>query len=68
LTNADVNEIADAPAGAVPAAVELATRPKASDEPAKTKDASAVRINIASVGQDGKVQFEDAKNLKEFEK
>ncbi|KAI3325641.1 mitochondrial biogenesis AIM24-domain-containing protein [Xylariaceae sp. AK1471] len=68
LTNADVNEIADAPAGAVPAAVELATKPKASDEPAKTKDAAAVRINVASVGQDGKAHFENAKDLKEFEK
>ncbi|KAI8631517.1 mitochondrial biogenesis AIM24-domain-containing protein [Xylariaceae sp. FL1651] len=68
LTNADINEIADAPAGVVPAAVELATRPKASEEPPKTKDEVAVRINVASVGQDGKVQFEDAKNLKEFEK
>ncbi|CAJ2509504.1 Uu.00g145300.m01.CDS01 [Anthostomella pinea] len=67
LTNADVNEIADAPAGAVPAAVELATKPKAS-EPLKTTDASAVRISVASVGQDGKVQFADAQNLKDFEK
>ncbi|KAI0439484.1 mitochondrial biogenesis AIM24-domain-containing protein [Xylaria telfairii] len=68
LTNADVNEIADAPAGAVSAAVELATRPKVTEEAPKTQDAPKVKINVASVGKDGKVQFEDAKNLKEFEK
>lgn len=68
LTNAEVNEIADAPAGAVSAAVELATRPKAAEEAPKTQDAANVKINVASIGKDGKVQFEDAKNLKEFEK
>ncbi|KAI0550980.1 mitochondrial biogenesis AIM24-domain-containing protein [Xylaria curta] len=68
LTNADVNEIADAPAGAVPAAVELATKPKATEEPAKIQDEAKVKISVASVGKSGKVEFEDAKNLKEFEK
>lgn len=68
LTNAEVNEIADAPAGAVPAAVDLATKPKVTEEPAKTRDAPAVKVSVASVGQDGKVHFENAKNLKEFEK
>lgn len=68
LTNAEVNEIADAPAGAVPAAVDLATKPKVTEEPAKTRDAAAVKVNIASVGRDGKVQIEKAQNLEEFEK
>ncbi|KAI8961463.1 mitochondrial biogenesis AIM24-domain-containing protein [Daldinia sp. FL1419] len=67
LTNADVNELADAPMGEVPAAVELATKPKPELTP-KTEDAAAVKINVASVGQDGKVSFADAKNLKDFEK
>lgn len=68
LSKEEVNEIADAPAGSVLAAVELATRPEPSSEPAKTTDVAAVKINVASVGEDGKVKFEDAKNLKDFEK
>ncbi|KAI1770114.1 mitochondrial biogenesis AIM24-domain-containing protein [Hypoxylon cercidicola] len=68
LTGADVNELADAPAGTVPAAVELVTRPKPDVAPPKTADAAAVKINVASVGADGKVSFENAKNLKDFEK
>ncbi|KAI1339842.1 mitochondrial biogenesis AIM24-domain-containing protein [Xylariaceae sp. FL0016] len=68
LSNAQVNELADAPAGAVPAAIELATKPDGPEEATKTTDASAVRVNVASVGKDGKVQFEDVKNLKDFEK
>ncbi|KAI1080358.1 mitochondrial biogenesis AIM24-domain-containing protein [Whalleya microplaca] len=68
LTNAEVNEIADAPAGVVPAAVELATTPKPDTAPPKTTDASAVKISVASIGEDGKAQFADTKNLKEFEK
>ena len=39
LTNAEVNEIADAPAGAVPSAVELATKSKPTEEPTEVKDA-----------------------------
>ncbi|RYP74673.1 hypothetical protein DL770_007560 [Monosporascus sp. CRB-9-2] len=68
LSKEEVNEIADAPAGSVLAAVELATRPEPSSEPAKTTDVAAVKINVASVGEDGKVKFEDAKSLKDFEK
>ncbi|KAI2634616.1 mitochondrial biogenesis AIM24-domain-containing protein [Xylaria nigripes] len=68
LTNADVNEVADAPAGVVPAAVELATRPKLADEPAKKEKTANVKINVASIGRDGKVQFENVESLKEFEK
>ncbi|KAH9985674.1 mitochondrial biogenesis AIM24-domain-containing protein [Xylariaceae sp. FL0662B] len=68
LTNADVNEIADAPAGSAAAAVEAATSPKPKEEPQKTADPAAVKINVASVGKDGKAQFADAQNLKDFEK
>jgi hypothetical protein len=68
LTSADVNEIADAPAGAVPAAVELARKPKEEEGAPKTKDTAAIKINVATVGQDGKVRIEDAKDLKEFER
>ncbi|OTB10909.1 hypothetical protein K445DRAFT_322551 [Daldinia sp. EC12] len=67
LTSEDVNELADAPMGEVPATVELVTKPKPDVTP-KTEDAAAVKINVASVGQDGKVSFADAKNLKDFEK
>ncbi|KAI0409289.1 mitochondrial biogenesis AIM24-domain-containing protein [Xylaria palmicola] len=68
LTNADVNEIADAPAGAVPAALESATKPPVAEEPAEAREATPTKVSVASVGRDGKVRFEDAKNLKEFEK
>ncbi|KAI1505080.1 mitochondrial biogenesis AIM24-domain-containing protein [Biscogniauxia marginata] len=73
LTNAQINEIADAPAGASAAAVELATKskssePKSSEDPPKTHDAAAVKIHVASIGEDGKAHFADAKNLKDFEK
>ncbi|KAI0377157.1 mitochondrial biogenesis AIM24-domain-containing protein [Hypomontagnella monticulosa] len=67
LTGADVNELADAPAGVVPATVELVTKPK-SDTTPKTEDAAAVKINVASIGADGKASFADTKNLKDFEK
>jgi uncharacterized protein (AIM24 family) len=73
LTNKQVNEIADAPAGAIPAAVELAT---GSDAEADKKKAEAAvpetteqppsALHVASVRRDGKVTFEDAKDLKEF--
>jgi hypothetical protein len=66
LTKEDVNEIADAPAGVVPAAVELATEPgKETPETGLKKAAEPkVKINFASVGKDGKVKFEDAQDLK----
>ncbi|KAI1114022.1 mitochondrial biogenesis AIM24-domain-containing protein [Nemania sp. NC0429] len=67
LTNAEVNEIADAPVGAVPAAVAAATEPKVTQAPAKPHE-EAVKISIANVGKDGKVTFEETKTLKEFEK
>ncbi|KAI1413308.1 mitochondrial biogenesis AIM24-domain-containing protein [Hypoxylon sp. FL1857] len=67
LTRDDINELADAPMGVAPEAVELATKPKPEITP-KTEDAAEVKINVASVGPDGKVSFADAKNLKDFEK
>lgn len=66
LTRDDVNEIADTEAGVVPAAVELATTPKKLLEPQKSAGDQPVAIHVAAVGKDGKVRFEDTKDLKEF--
>ncbi|KAL2261873.1 hypothetical protein VTK26DRAFT_3105 [Humicola hyalothermophila] len=64
LSREDVNEIADAEAGVVPAAVELATKPKNIEE---TRAEEKVSIRVASVNKaTGKVSFEDAKDLNEF--
>ncbi|KAJ4286005.1 Altered inheritance of mitochondria protein 24, mitochondrial [Collariella sp. IMI 366227] len=64
LSREDVNEIADSEAGVVPKAVELATKPKL---PALDKSTEQpVAIHVASVGKNGKVSFEDAKDLNEF--
>lgn len=68
LTNDEVNELADAPAGVAPTAVELAAKPKPSLEAPIKADEPTLRVNIASVGQGGKVKFTDAKNLEDFEK
>ncbi|KAI1880121.1 hypothetical protein JX265_001742 [Neoarthrinium moseri] len=68
LTTDQVNEIADAPAGAAPAAVELATKPAPTLETPVKADEPKVKINVASIGADGKAHFEDAKNLGDFEK
>ncbi|KAK3935726.1 altered inheritance of mitochondria protein 24, mitochondrial, partial [Diplogelasinospora grovesii] len=64
LTRDDVNEIADTEAGVVPKAVELATTPKV-EEPKRTED-KPVAIHVATVSKDGKVSFEDTKDLNEF--
>ncbi|KAK9414701.1 putative Acyl-CoA dehydrogenase [Seiridium unicorne] len=66
LTKEEVNEIADAPAGAVPEAVDLATKPSL-EAPTKV-DEPTVRVRVASIGQDGKAHFADAKNVEDFEK
>ncbi|KAK6084714.1 acyl-CoA dehydrogenase [Seiridium cupressi] len=66
LTKEEVNEIADAPAGAVPEAVDLATKPSL-EAPTKV-DEPTVRVSVASIGQDGKAHFADAKNVEDFEK
>ncbi|KAI0475570.1 mitochondrial biogenesis AIM24-domain-containing protein [Xylariaceae sp. FL0804] len=72
LTNAQVNEIADAPPGAVPAAVELKSKPETTQTPSETTDTAtdraAVKVHVASVGADGKVRFSDAQNPKDSEK
>jgi uncharacterized protein (AIM24 family) len=66
LTRDDVNEIADAEAGLVPKAIEIATNPKV-DESTKPQE-KPVTIHIASVKGDGKVAFEEATDLKQFVK
>lgn len=71
LTNEDVNQIADTEAGVVPKAIEQAAKPKKEGETAGTSSPASVAekpvaIHVATVGQDGKVQFEDAKDLKDF--
>jgi uncharacterized protein (AIM24 family) len=63
LSREDVNEIADAEAGLVPAAIQLATKPKVPEE---KRPEEKVAIHVARVGKDGKVSFEDAKDLNEF--
>ncbi|KAH8668400.1 mitochondrial biogenesis AIM24-domain-containing protein [Xylariales sp. PMI_506] len=55
LTKAEINEIADAPAGEIAAAVDLATKPEPVPEPTPQKQ--TVRVHIAEVGQDGKVKI-----------
>ncbi|KAF6812830.1 altered inheritance 24 [Colletotrichum musicola] len=65
LTTNEVNEIADAPAGVVPQAVELTSEPKIEAKPASVEQPPSA-IRVASVSRDGKVDFEDAKDLKEF--
>jgi uncharacterized protein (AIM24 family) len=66
LTNDQVNEIADTEAGAVPGAVELATKPPADPAAGHPGESKPVAIHVAKVGKGGKVTFEDTKDLKEF--
>lgn len=71
LTKEDVNEIADAEAGVVPKAIEQAAKPTQDGPSSGTLSSTSVTekpvaFHVASVGQDGKVQFEDAKDLKDF--
>lgn len=71
LTKEDVNEIADAEAGVVPKAVEQAAKSSQDGTSAGASlPASAteqpVAFHVATVGQGGKVQFEDTKDLKDF--
>jgi hypothetical protein len=67
LTSRDVNEIADSPAAAVQEAVTLVNKPKDVDE-GSTKQVSDVPtgFHVAEVNRDGKVSFEDAKDVKPF--
>lgn len=69
FSSEQVNEIADAPAGELPKAVELATQPeslKTADQVFRTTEQAPSAMHIASVRRDGKVTFEDTKDLKEF--
>ncbi|RFN48174.1 altered inheritance-mitochondria protein 24, mitochondrial [Fusarium flagelliforme] len=77
LTNKQVNEIADSEPGVLSQALELNNKPKLTDgaetKPAaikaigqKTDDESVTGIHVAKVEKDGKVKFEDNKELKEF--
>jgi hypothetical protein len=68
LTKEEVNEIADAPAGAAPQAVDLAANPKPALEPPAKADEPTVKITVASIGEDGKAKVEDAKNAEDLEK
>lgn len=71
LSAEQVNEIADAPAGVVPQAVELGAKPAAAIEAAKAEtpvvssEQAPSAVHVASVEKDGKVTFEDKKGLKE---
>ncbi|KAK4929818.1 hypothetical protein LTR28_011721 [Elasticomyces elasticus] len=67
LTKTEVNELADAPAGAVPAALTLKQKKAGTMEEggegggdaAPVSQAAPVKMSFASVGKDGKVVFED---------
>ncbi|KAJ3485215.1 hypothetical protein NLG97_g6861 [Lecanicillium saksenae] len=59
LSNREVNEIADAPPGAVQEALE----PKADNAETKVEESA---FKLAEGKKDGKVAFEDGKDLKEF--
>ena len=66
LTTRDVNEIADTPAGAVQAAVTLtASNPHEKDSvrAPTTPTINKTRMSFASIGQDGKVKFEEKDDL-----
>ncbi|KAJ4235576.1 Altered inheritance of mitochondria protein 24, mitochondrial [Fusarium solani] len=73
LTNRQVDEIADAPAGVLAQALELTNKPKLSDGSASktssvesAKQGEATGIHVTPAEKDGKVKFEDDKDLKEF--
>jgi len=65
LTKRDVNEIADTEAGSVQSAVTLATQPKAIESNKQTTDVPT-GFHVAEVSGDGKVKFDDAKDVKSF--
>ena len=60
LTNKDVNEIADAPAGVVQQAVRPAETATKAIEGTASKPIPATKVSVASVGTDGKVKFGEA--------
>ncbi|GAO19738.1 uncharacterized protein UV8b_01392 [Ustilaginoidea virens] len=74
LTREQVEEIADAPAGSLPAAVEQAGQPRTmttmttmttTTEGNEAGAGVAGKLHVASAPNDGKVTFDDGKELKE---
>ena len=66
-----MNEIAETPAGIVQAAVTLATRELGQEDKAASKPPTPVpdkptKLNVASIGQDGKVKIEETDNFSSF--
>lgn len=73
LTKEDVNEIADVEAGVASRAVDQLAKPKVETEAVTTEASTPAgaaekpsAIHVATVGKDGKVEFEDTKDLKDF--
>ncbi|PHH60355.1 hypothetical protein CDD81_1840 [Ophiocordyceps australis] len=71
LSQEQVNEIADTTAGVAPKAVELSDASKASLDEAQApavplSEQPLSALHVASAPRDGKVTFEDQKDLKEF--
>ncbi|MCJ1376035.1 Altered inheritance of mitochondria protein 24, mitochondrial [Loxospora ochrophaea] len=66
LTSRDVNEIADTPAGEVQAAVTLASKSSSTASITSPSTASSApnRLNFASIGQDGKVEFQETDSFR----
>jgi hypothetical protein len=64
LTSKDVNEIADAPAGALQSAVTLAKEPVGDTVVPKAVD-KPTGFHYAEVSKEGKVKFEDAQDAKQ---
>jgi len=69
LTSRDVNEIADSEAGVAQSAVTLVSKPK-EDEGSTHKQTTDVPtgFHTAEVSREGKVKFEDVKDVKPFVK
>lgn len=67
LSSEQINEIADAPAGACAAAIEQASRSATSmgKEVSLAGDEAASKLSIAPAEKDGKVTFEEGKQLKD---
>ncbi|KAI0886784.1 mitochondrial biogenesis AIM24-domain-containing protein [Annulohypoxylon maeteangense] len=70
LSSAEVNELADAPMGEVSKVVELKMKEGGEEGKGKVgeKAEAEVRVNVASVREDGKVRIEETGDLKGFEK
>lgn len=68
LSREQVNEIADAPAGVLPSAVELANKPKQGGQMLNKsqEDEAASNLRVGSPPKDSKVVLEEGRELKEF--